>query len=203
MYPGVCAVCYKPVTDPNLYHLPEHGLTLLLGTRCASTSVKRAILQSMGEPDHDPHNSLWLLSRHVSEPPEGPAFVFVRDPLGRAISTWRYLVRQRYWPHMACYGIEQGDSFAEFAERLSAVDQQTGDLHLRPISSNTAGRTSWQIVRHEALRDGWARVQRASKVKLPSLRLSNESVPEALAVGAVEAGMVRRYYEADYRAFGY
>lgn len=215
-YPGRCSVCLAPVTDPNLFVLPEHGFSVLLGTRCGSTSIKKAILRSVGEDDRDPHNSRWLLDRHIEV--EGgeiapgsvilkPLFTFVRHPMSRAVSTWRYLVKGgRYWPHMGCYGITRAATFLKFCQMLDAVPKATGDLHLRPIASTYRRVASDvlgdQVIRLEEIGERWKVVQATSKVQLPDLPRSNESYlakPDTTACQSI----IRRYYADDFEDFGY
>ena len=195
----------------NCFILDEHEIGLMLGTRCASTSIKQSVLVSAGANNGTIHKNEYLLARQVpkEEMQICPYRVFatVRNPYDRLFSTWQHCVRTRFWERFHYYGISPHDSYEEFVQKVVDIPAEDTDIHLVPLSvafSVDGGLIPDVILRQEGLLATWQEVRNESVLALPKLDTLNRTSDGTFSDNSgLRLPEIATYYKQDFEVFGY
>ncbi|MCI4645864.1 MAG: sulfotransferase family protein [Hyphomonadaceae bacterium] len=178
--------------------------------KTAGTSVMSALA-----PEGRKTHPLCLTTKHETYPAfverhgeqlacEYTSFAFVRHPLARFVSHFRYLKsRPRQFPEMA--PIESLEAYAEAVER--------GDMEVIRSPARVMAQCEWthsgetqlvdHVFRHEDLPDAFDKVCDLIGLSPRPLPRQNQSSFSLGSIAPTVADFVARYYARDYAVFGY
>lgn len=160
-----------------------HGHVFVLVPKAASTSIRCAL--GAGSTDCP-----WCAVGDYRL----PHIAFVRHPVDRLASVWRHLVRDIWHPRMQSMGVQPGEDFSIFVERIIGIPDCLRDPHVR---TQSALLPSLDFVgRVETLYEDWA------SLGLPPIQCHNTTQDH----GRIDPGLRSRIedaYASDMRRFGY
>lgn len=182
------------------------GVQYIEVPKCASTSIKLALLESDGLREQlgaYPHACRrWRAVPGYFRP--CVVFTFVRHPLERLLSAWREKLQTGKARHLggACPLLTTA-SFDEWVQWITSQQPTAVDKHWRP-QARILRNQNWPdfIGKIENLTADWQRLM--DEYGLPPLPHANESADtQRPEISAVTLGRIANFYAEDLQAFGY
>lgn len=202
---------YKPLEHSPAYfiHVPKN----------AGTSVSEALKQFAHFEEFHPrqnpkgnrlicvhYDTSWLLKQGILSETflaEAYAFAFVRNPIDRALSTYRYYKREK--------AIPDGWSFLKFLTYVSRERPKLGGAHVARMS-HAAPQSRWlssanwaerlHVFKLENLSDASKEIGERMGVSLTVPHL-NSTVREEVELTSREKNLLVNLYAEDFRLFDY
>ncbi|MCC4117434.1 sulfotransferase family protein [Aromatoleum toluclasticum] len=191
--------------------LPEdfqrHSCIFIHVPKCAGSSIKTALFPQRTQG----HMPLWFYERSFPEFFERAyKFCFVRNPLDRAYSAYRYLCSSNRGPRdLAAHHLVTGyDSFDRFVQHWLCEENAHRQIHFAPqweFLCDSLGQIRMDYIgRQETIVEDFRHVCASLGVDaaLEAVNVS-ETKPQAMTFETRTIDRIRRVYERDYELFGY
>lgn len=178
----------------NVY-LEEHDTTLVIPAKCASTSIKAAILDT-----YNPTDRLTWFRERLVEKPKGYVFAFVRNPYSRLVSTYlnKITLSNRNFKH---YPLNRRTSFEEF---VNFVISNPDDENIHWARFYPTIVPEYDIIKIEDFPHAWIDVMRKVKIRnLQHLNKSGKSTDYKSFYTTDLLDKVTEYYKDDLTTFNY
>ena len=210
--------------DPNNIVLTKYPLVFMLIPKVANTSMKLAMLRSIGVNAKFPGLNHYMASaranqhifriankkRLATEYTDHLKIAFVRNPLDRIVSAYKNKVIQNLHRPYKEYGLTQLDTLDRFVDVVTQYKDAEADQHIRAqyfdLYHNDK-RVPDYIGKFETLKADWKHVQMLVKEKCGLDLIDMPHVNQARAINLDVSDYVKTrvydYYAQDYEAFGY
>lgn len=157
--------------------LHHNGLGFLMIRKCATTSIKVAMLEGMGhERQPSIHRDSRLQYCTLEDAKPLKLVAVIRNPYERLVSAWRNKMHdQADHPgadRFKALGVQPGCTFTDFVKQIEPYIQREG--HIRPQHKHLPARVEYMI-RFEALEYEWSYLQKEHSW-LPGVGHFNQSV---------------------------
>ena len=196
----------------NTFVWPEGELIFMCIGKAANSSIKAAVLGTMGGVDpaisvHFDERLRYIPNSTLHEYPAFKAVAVVRDPMNRLISFWRDKIACRDTCNFGHLGLKPGMTFVEMVKIVTELPDSVRDSHVtaqHKLIYHGGGGRSPRIIHYESLENlGWATIQQMAAVHLPNLPHYNKSNPVPVDISARTKKLVDTYYQLDRSIFGY
>ena len=204
--------------DPNNLVLTQHPLAFMLLPKVANTSIKAAVLQSIGiDAGYAGLNhfmSQAMRNAHIfrikskQELAGSDRFkaAFVRNPYDRIVSCYKDKVLRNHHRAFDKYDIPHGCSFDYFVRRISDIPDDKADQHFRSQYHELYYQDKLVpdfVGKFESLNDDWSRLNSLIDLDLSPLPHHNKTDDKTIDISLPLCRLIRERYADDFEAFGY
>jgi hypothetical protein len=146
----------------------EKKLVLMILKKCASVTLHRTILESLGHKDLSGkninrvfRNDLTLIDKYEIVKLDYTKAVWVRNPFDRLVSGWANRIRDK--KDAKVYGVSPDISFEDFALYVCSIEDSNLNVHFRQQTFDLTieGDLVPNVLIHlESLKEGWEKLRR-------------------------------------------
>lgn len=182
---------------PQIFH--ESNSIFIHVPKCAGTSIEK----TLGGREFGGHSyARSIKERYPKEWNEYYKFGFVRDPLTRFASGYRYLKERRYHGALSNDKILLSRDINDYILNYFLKDDV---LHLHPqnLFLCDKGKILVDIYKYENLESSWKEILSHLDVKYKPLPLMNKSKDYTVTFEKVSLEILEEYYKDDFILFDY
>lgn len=194
----------------NTFVWPEGGLIFMCIGKAANSSIKAAVLETMGgvDPKVSVHydERITYIPNALIKDFKFEVVAFVRNPLDRLRSFWQDKIAHRDECNFEHMGLHPGMSFEATALRVCELGSDIRDTHITRQMSLLSSRgviLTDHFFKYENLEKDWKRVQDLAQWCLPDLPHYNKSNPVPWSCGHEAMMKIEDHYASDYYCLGY
>ena len=179
----------------------KHQCCIMMNAKCMTSTIRATVLPEFGEP-----RLSMAFSGPLHDVPSHYLLVaFIRHPINRAKSAWKFLLRDRIADSMKPFGVfQKGMPFDEYVKAISKISDSNANSHFASQVYRLIRNGEYLpdiTVRMERLKEEWPKARDALKAKglsfLPDTLPHWNRTKGDVSMDAYTLGLLRERYKTD------